>query len=65
MRLPLMLSLLFALAGCSSTPPADTTAATPTTPSAAECTAAGTLRVPFLYSVVGFRAITTMYKTVV
>jgi len=41
MRLPLMLSLLFALAGCSSTPPADTTAATPTTPSAAECTAAG------------------------
>jgi hypothetical protein len=41
MRLTLMLSLLFALAGCSSTPPADTTAATPATPSAAECTAAG------------------------
>ena len=42
MRLTLMLSLLLALAGCSSTPPADTpTAATPATPSAAECTAAG------------------------
>lgn len=41
MRLTLMLSLLLALAGCSSTPSADTTAAIPATPSAAECTAAG------------------------
>jgi len=41
MRLTLMLSLVLALAGCSSTPSADTTAVTPATPSAAECTAAG------------------------
>lgn len=45
MRLTLMLSLLLALAGCSSTPPVDTPAdtaeTTSATPSAAACTAAG------------------------
>jgi len=45
MRLTLMLSLLLALAGCSSTPPvdtpADTAATTSATPSAAACAAAG------------------------
>jgi len=45
MRLTLMLSLLLALAGCSSTPPvdtpADTAATTSAPPSAAACAAAG------------------------